>query len=205
MRPLTCPGILASVVACVFLFAAAPTKPVAVSQTSSDLSFKLDPVHCMVNFRVQHMGAGMFWGRFNDVNGTMTTSEDGTGAPSFEVTVSTESIDTGTEKLDRTLMGPNFFDSKEFPSISFKSTKAEAAGEGKWKVTGDLTLLAITKSITVEVEFTGLVGNPVMKKVGYESVFTINRSDYGMNWGVDNGALGNEVRLVVSLEGDWSA
>lgn len=205
MRSSTRLGLLASAVVCLFTLAAATVKPTAVPSGASDLSFKLDPVHCMVNFRVHHMGAGMFWGRFNEVTGTMTASEDGAAGPAFDVTVSAESIDTGTEKLDRTLMGPNFFDSKEFPKIRFKSTSSEAAGEGKWKMTGDMTLLGVTKTITVEVEQTGLVGNPVMKKAGFETTFTIKRSDYGMDWGVENGALGNEVRLVVSLEGDWSA
>ena len=174
-------------------------------QADDRITFKLDPVHCMANFRVQHMGAGMFWGRFNNVTGTMSTSEDGTAAPNFDVVVMVDSVDTGTEKLDRTLLGPNFFDAKEFDSITFKSRSVVSSGEGMWEVTGDLTLLGVTRPITAQVEFTGLNGNPVMKKVGYEARFSIKRSDYGMDWGVKNGALGDEVDLVVSLEGDWSA
>lgn len=169
------------------------------------MTFTLDPVHCMANFRVQHMGAGMFWGRFNDVAGSMTTSEDGSAAPSFDVVIAVDSVDTGTEKLDRTLMGPNFFDAKEFEVITFKSTSAEPSEDGKWIVSGDLTLLGTTKPIVAKVEMTGMNGSPVQKKAGFEAVFSIKRSDFGMDWGVKNGALGDQVELVVSLEGDWSA
>jgi polyisoprenoid-binding protein YceI len=188
------------------LVAAAPVSPEFTQDVEEErMTFTLDPVHCMANFRVQHMGAGMFWGRFNDVAGSMTTSEDGTAAPTFDVAIAVDSVDTGTEKLDRTLMGPNFFDAKEFEVITFKSTSAEPLGDHKWNVSGDLAMLGTTKQIVAEVELTGVNGNPVMKKAGYEAIITIKRSDFGMDWGVKNGALADEVKLVVSVEGDWSA
>jgi polyisoprenoid-binding protein YceI len=187
------------------LLVAASSKPLASTQDAETIEFTLDPVHCMVNFRIHHAGAGMFWGRFNDVTGTFATSEDGSAAPSMNVSVAVDSVDTGTEKLDRTLMGPNFFDSKEFEKITFKSTKAEADGEGGWKLTGKMTMLGVTKEVTATVEMTGLKGNPVIKKAGYEATLTIKRSDFGMDWGVKNGALGDEVRLIIGLEGDWTA
>ena len=198
-------GLLCSVATCTVLLAAAGSRVEPTTQTAEAIEFTLDPVHCMANFRVHHMGAGMFWGRFNQVTGTMSTSEDGSIAPTMNVTVDVESVDTGTEKLDRTLMGPNFFDSKEFPTITFKSASAEPDGKGGWKITGDLTMLGVTKEIVADVELTGVKGSPVMKKAGYEAIFTIKRSDYGMEWGVKNGALGDEVRLIVGLEGDWTA
>ncbi len=182
-------------------------RPLAVQDESEAMSFKLDPVHCMANFRVQHMGAGMFWGRFNAVSGTIDTTDEGRVPVAFDVSIDVDSIDTGTEKLDRTLMSPNFFDEKEFSTITFKSSGVTPVQnlEGVYTVTGDLTLLGITRPIEAVIELTGVNGNPVMKKAGYEATFTIKRSDFGMTWGVDNGALGDEVRLVVGLEGDWSA
>ena len=186
---------------------AAGPRPLPAQDEAETMTFELDPVHCMANFRVQHMGAGMFWGRFNAVSGTIDTKDDGRVPLSFDVSIDVDSIDTGTEKLDRTLMSPNFFDEKEFSTITFKSTsvKPVADRDGVYTVAGDLTLLGMTKPIEATIELTGVNGNPVMKKAGYEAIFTIKRSDYGMNWGVDNGALGDEVRLVVGLEGDWSA
>lgn len=171
------------------------------------MTFTLDPVHCMANFRVQHMGAGMFWGRFNELSGNIVTTKEGMVPVSFDVVIAVDSIDTGTEKLDRTLMGPNFFDGKEFRNITFiTDTVAPIAGEdAKWTVTGKVTMLGVTKPVTAVVERTGVNGNPVMRKAGYEAIFKVKRSDFGMSWGVDTGALGDEVDLVVGLEGDWSA
>ena len=165
-------------------------------------TWKLDPVHCMALFRVQHAGAGQFWGRFNDVTGTVDYARDDASAPKFTVVIKTSSIDTGTAKLDRNLQGPDFFNAREFESITFKSTAAKRIGPKKWTVTGDLTMLGQTESIEAVVETTGIIGNPVVAKAGWEATFTIFRSDFGMNWGVDNGALGDEVKLIVGLEGD---
>ncbi|MEC7352578.1 MAG: YceI family protein, partial [Planctomycetota bacterium] len=115
-------------------------------------------------------------------------------------------IDTGTEKLDRTLMGPNFFDGKEFKTITFvtEGITPVAGSDSKWTVTGQVSMLGVTKPVSAIVERTGVNGNAVMKKAGYEAIFSVKRSDFGMSWGVDNGALGDEVNLVVGLEGDWS-
>jgi polyisoprenoid-binding protein YceI len=171
------------------------------------MTFKLDPVHCMANFRVQHMGAGMFWGRFNEVSGKIVTTDEGMVPVSFDVVIDVDSIDTGTEKLDRTLMGPNFFDGKEFKTITFTTSGISpvAGADAKWTVTGQVSMLGVTKPVSAVVERTGVNGSSVMKKAGYEAIFSIKRSDFGMSWGVDNGALGDEVDLVVGLEGDWSA
>jgi polyisoprenoid-binding protein YceI len=165
-------------------------------------SFRLDPVHCMALFRVQHQGAGQFWGRFNDVTGTVEAPRDGSTPPVFDVSISVGSIDTGTTKLDRTLMGPDFFNGREFQTITFKSTSAEPLGDNRWKVEGALTMLGQTKPASAMVELTGVRGNPVVAKAGWEAILEIKRSDFGMVWGIENGALGDEVRLVVALEGE---
>jgi len=177
-------------------FAQAP-KPAARIE-----AFQLDPVHCMALFRVHHQGAGQFWGRFNDVSGTVLYPRDDSAAPEFDVKVAVNSIDTGTTKLDRTLMGPDFFNGIEFDTLSFKSTGAERVGEGRWKVQGDLVILGKKKPVEVDVEVTGVRGNPVVAKAGWEAILDIKRSDFGMNWGIDNGALGDHVRLIIGLEGE---
>ena len=188
------------------------TSPTAVGNPSvgspaksaaEPLNWELDPVHCMAVFRIQHMGTGMFWGKFDGVTGTMVCPEDGSSPPEFDVTVAVDSVHTGSEKLDRTLMGPQFFDSKEWDTMTFKSTAAERIDEKNWKVTGDLSLHGVTKTIDAMVEVTGIIGNPVQKKAGFEARFTINRSDFDMDWGVKTNALGDEVRLIIGLEGDW--
>ena len=163
--------------------------------------FELDPVHSSTLFRIHHAGAGRFWGRFNKVSGTVAWPRDDSAAPVFDVSVKTESVDTGNDRLDGHLKGPDFFNAREFPAVTFKSTSAERLRDGFWKVTGDMTMLGVTKPVTAEVEVTGVRGNPVLAKAGWEAVFQINRSDFGMDWGIENASLSNDVRLIVALEG----
>lgn len=163
--------------------------------------FELDPVHSSTLFRIHHAGAGRFWGRFNKVSGTVAWPRDDSAAPVFDVSVKTESVDTGNDRLDGHLKGPDFFNAREFPAVTFKSTSAERLRDGFWKVTGDMTMLGVTKPVTAEVEVTGVRGNPVLAKAGWEAVFQINRSDFGMDWGIENGSLSNDVKLIVALEG----
>lgn len=164
-------------------------------------TWKLDPVHSSALFRIQHAGAGRFWGRFNDVTGTVDWPRDNAVAPAFDVTVAVESVDTGNTKLDGHLKSPDFFNAREFETVTFTSTGGERLDGTHWKVTGELTLLGVTKPVSTVIEFTGVRGNPVLAKAGWEAVFEINRADFGMNWGVDRGALSDDVQLIVALEG----
>ena len=164
-------------------------------------TWKIDSVHSSTLFRIQHAGAGRFWGRFNDVTGTVDWPRDNAAAPGFDVIVAVESVDSGNAKLDGHLKSPDFFNAREFETMTFTSTGGERVDDTHWKVTGDLTLLGVTKPTTAVIEFTGLRGNPVLAKAGWEAVFEINRSDFGMNWGVDRGALSDDVKIIVALEG----
>ncbi len=162
--------------------------------------FDIDLVHSSTLFRIHHAGAGRFWGRFNEVSGTVAWPRDDSAAPVFDVSVKTESVDTGNDRLDGHLKGPDFFNAREFPAVTFKSTSAERLRDGFWKVTGDMTMLGVTKPVAAEVEVTGVQGNSVLAKAGWEAVFEINRSDFGMDWGIENGALSNDVKLIISIE-----
>ncbi|MEE2908072.1 MAG: YceI family protein [Planctomycetota bacterium] len=196
--PIGRPLLILALVGSGLVMAVAQTpKPTAKVET-----FRLDPVHCMALFRIQHQGAGQFWGRFNEVTGTVDYPRDDSQAPQFDVQIDVASIDTGTTKLDRTLMGPDFFNAREFETLTFKSTGAERVGEGRWKVMGELVILGKKQPVLAEVEVTGVRGNPVVAKAGWEAVLNIKRTDFGMNWGIDNGALGEDVRLVIGLEGE---
>jgi len=185
--------------------AASATRPQAASSDATAPSaITLDPIHSMAVFRIQHLGAGFFWGRFNELAGTVRWPLDDSAAPSFEVVAEVRKVDTGNAKLDGNLQGPSFFNAAEFPTIAFKSTGATRVGERHYAVTGDLTLRGVTKSIEVDCVVTGIGKGPLGQKVGVECTFTIRRSDYGMKWGIDapKGALGDEVRMIIALEGD---
>ena len=186
------------------LMAFAPHSSQDAAAPTSASAITMDPIHSMAIFRVQHLGAGYFYGRFNELTGTATWPLDDSAAPTFDVTAEVKKVDTGSEKLDGNLQGPNFFNQAEFPTIQFKSKSAERVGERHWKVKGDLTLRGVTKEIEVDCTVSGVGKGPTGQKVGFECMFTIMRADYGMKWGIEapKGALGNEVRMTISLEGD---
>ena len=163
-------------------------------------TFKIDRVHSSCNFRVEHLAASMFWGRFDDVNGSITYTPGSTGSLEFDIRIPVASVHGGDDKLDNHLKGPDFFNAKEFPDMTFKSTKATPAGGRMWKVEGDLTLLGVTKPITAMVEWIGFSEPRGKKLIGFEASFTITRSDFGMDYQVDQGGLGDEVSIIVGLE-----
>src|SRR3954462_8331101 len=140
-------------------------------------TYKVDPMHSSIVFKSKHLDTSYVFGRFNEFGGTVNVDTD-PSKMSFDVSAKVDSIDTGNGKRDTHLKSPDFFSAKEFPTIAFKSTSVKAAGEGKYEVTGDLTLHGVTKPVTVTLNKTGestMMGN----RVGFLSTFTVKRSDFG--------------------------
>jgi polyisoprenoid-binding protein YceI len=162
-------------------------------------TFKIDPVHSSVIFSVKHNGVTDFYGDFKEVTGTVTFDSADSSKSIVEVSISAESVDTRNEKRDQHLKSPDFFNSKQFPTLTFKSTKVEGTGD-VYKVTGDLTIHGVTKPVTVDFK-RGADGKGGKGEVrgGGETRFTIKRSDYGMAF--MQGPVGDDVNIVLSLEG----
>ena len=183
--------------------AAAPRQDAAAPST-----VQLDPVHSFALFRIQHLEAGQFWGRFNALEGSVAYPLDDSAAPIFNVSVKIANADTGSEKLDGNLQGPNFFNAIEFPTMQFISVIGDGAAtrvaERHWKVKGDLNIRGVTRPVEVDCVVTGIGKGPLGKKVGFECTLEIKRSDFGMKWGIETPpkVLGDAVRLVIGLEGD---
>jgi polyisoprenoid-binding protein YceI len=167
--------------------------------TNAADTFKLDPVHSFVLFSVQHLGIANTYGRFNDVAGTVIFDRDNPARSSVDLTVRVESLDTHNAIRERSLMSPDFFDVKQFPTMTFKSTKVEGSGDAL-KVSGDLTIRGVTRPVTVDFKKGG-EGKGVFGEMrgGGETRFTIKRSDFGMNF--ELGEVGDEVTIILSLEG----
>jgi polyisoprenoid-binding protein YceI len=162
-------------------------------------TFKIDPVHSSVIFSVKHLGVTDFYGDFREISGTVAFDAADPAKSSVDLTVPVEKIDTRNEKRDQHLKSPDFFNAKQFPTLTFKSTKVEGAGD-TYSVTGDLTIHGVTKPVTVQfkkgAETKGQQGET---RSGGEAKFTIKRSDYGMTF--MNGPLGDDVNIILSLEG----
>ncbi|MFZ3021703.1 MAG: YceI family protein, partial [Candidatus Nanopelagicaceae bacterium] len=122
------------------------------------------------------------------------------------VTIKAASIDTRSADRDAHLKGNDFFAMDEFPEIAFVSTAFEKASGDNYQLTGDLTIKGITKSVTVDFEFTGTAVDPWGNtRIGFEGKTTINRKDWGVNWNAALEAGGVLVSEKVNLEFEISA
>ena len=157
--------------------------------------YDLDPAHTSIVFKIKHLGISSVYGRFNEVEGAISTGS----SPSFQFTVKTDSVDTNNKKRDDHLRSPDFFNAKQFPVITFKSTEVHAHGD-KLHVTGDLALHGVTKHIEVNLKKLGEAEMPKgTHRVGFETTFTLKRTDFGMDKMI--GPAGDEVTLLISFEG----
>ena len=163
--------------------------------------YEIDTTHSMIIFRAKHNGVSYNYGRFNEFTGEIMINAIAVPESMVEFEVKAASVDTGNEKRDQHLRSSDFFSAKQFPLITFKSTKVSAkeGEEDTLEVTGDLELHGVKKSITVDVEVTGRAkGKEGESLIGFESTFTIKRSEFGMTYGM--GPVSDDIRLTVSIE-----
>ena len=164
-------------------------------------TYEIDAVHSSVLFRAKHMGVAYNYGRFNDFSGRITLDDADVSKSTVEFQVKTESVDTGNAKRDQHLRSPDFFNAKQFPVITFKSTEvSEKAGkENVLEVTGEFNLHGVKKSITIDVEMTGeLVTSQKGKIIGFHTIFNIKRTEYGFNFGLEG--VNDDIQIIVSVE-----
>ncbi|MBL0926547.1 MAG: YceI family protein [Phycisphaerales bacterium] len=177
------------------------SKPAAAEPAASAKPFDIDSVHSMVSFRIGHLGVAKFYGLFAGPTGKFHLDFANPSASVLEVSVKTESVLSGNSKRDEHLRSPDFFNSKQFPNMTFRATGFEKAGEQKMTVKGELTLLGVTKPITAEVVKVGEGSTPQGFKSGVEAKFEIKRSDFGMSKYLEGSMLSDDVQLMVALEG----
>lgn len=173
----------------------------ALAPAASAASYTVDNSHTSVLFKTTHLNVSPFWGRFNKVSGAFEFDAANAAASKLAIEIDVGSIFTSDKKRDDHLKSPDFFNAKQFPTISLKSTSVKAGSRaGSYLVTGDLTIRGITKNVTVELTKTGEGKDPWGgERIGFEGAFTINRLDYGVSYMPD--ALGKDVTIVVTVEG----
>jgi polyisoprenoid-binding protein YceI len=166
-------------------------------------TFTIDPTHSRIGFSARHAMVTKVRGSFNEYAGSGTVEN---GAASLQIEISVASIDTRNADRDGHLQSPDFFDAASFPKITFASTSIKDAGADKVIVEGNLTVKDVTKSISIEFEFTGTATDPYGNaRFGFEGAAEINRKDFGLTW---NAALETGGLLVsenVKLEFEISA
>ncbi len=163
--------------------------------------YTIDPVHSIVVYRIKHVQASYSYGVFTGLSGAFQFDPENPEAASVKVTVETASLNSFHPVRDEHLKGPDFFDAAKYPEMTFKSTAWKKVKENVFAITGDFTLRGVTRQVTLDAEFVGIgAGMKDEKRAGFEAVFTIKRSDYGMSAYLPD-AIADEVRITVSLEG----
>jgi polyisoprenoid-binding protein YceI len=181
--------------------APAPAPSTAAVEAPPAGTYKVDTGHSAVLFHVTHLDAARFWGRFNDFSGEFVVDPKNPANSRVLVVVKADSVDTHSDGRDQHLRSPDFFNAKEFPEIVFESKSVAAAGKGL-KIQGELTLLGKTQPIEVGAEYIGTSeGERFGRRAGYEVRFTFDRTQFGMGYMAGGGGLGDEVGVIVSLEG----
>jgi polyisoprenoid-binding protein YceI len=206
--PLT---LLALLAACGQGQGPAQTAAPVVQLTAPAGTYKLDPNHASLVGKVQHLNLAPYSIRFAKFDVTLTLDPGNLPASSVEVSVDPTSVRTdytgdykGTHKdspfesFEQALaQGPMFFNASQFPAITFKSTKVESQGTGRYKITGDLTLLGQTHPLTLDATLTGAIAEHPRSKapaLGFSATGTFKRSDFGMKIGVGK-FLGDDVTV----------
>ncbi len=175
----------------------APHSTVNPAETQA---FNVDPVHSSAVFRIRHFDVSYFYGRFNEVSGKIEFDVEDPANSTFLIEIKADSVDTNSGQRDNHLKSPDFFNAQEFSSIIFKSTSVSRQGDNRLEVSGDLTMHGVTRPLSLSVDYVGPTGARGDPRMGFETTFTIKRSDFGMSYGIEQNALGDEVKMFVSLE-----
>ena len=173
-------------------------------------AYTIEPRHTQVMFDVDHMRFTKYYGRFSDVSGTLVLSSQAPSSSKFEIHVPVSTIPTTSKTLDDELRGDQWFNSKKFPEIVFRSIGVTVTGQDTAKVAGDLTMHGLTRPVTLNVTFHGAGVNALDNKytVGFEASGHLKRSDFGINPNLP--LVGDRVDLIISAafekqdEGDTS-
>ena len=167
--------------------------------------YTFDKNHAAIGFKVRHMGLIDIPGFFRDFTGSVNFDAKDITKSTVEFTAKATSVDTGVAGRDNHLRTKDFFEVEKFPDITFKSTKVEKKGTG-YMLTGDFTMKGVTKSITFPFQIAGWLpaGERDGGKMGISAETTINRRDYGVNYGTNLpsgiAAVSDDIKIVLEIE-----
>ena len=156
--------------------------------------------HASINFKIQHLGYSWLTGRFNEFDGKFNYDKNKPDAANIQVNIKTASIDSNHAERDKHLRGDDFLNVSKFPDAKFVSTSIQDLGSNKLKVTGDLTLHGVTKSIVIDAEKLGEGNDPWGGyRAGFAGTTRIALADYGMTYNL--GPASTHVELELHVEG----
>ncbi len=169
------------------------------SANAADL-YKVDPTNASINWSANHFGFSNQSGKITDVSGTINLDEATPKNSAVDVEIGVTSLVTGLAKFDEHLKSADFLNTAKFPTAHFKSTSVIPSGKTLAKVQGTLTLLGVSKLITLDVRIVKIGINPINQKktIGFYATTTLNRSDFGITFGTPG--ISNAVKIAIDLE-----
>ena len=171
-----------------------------ISAAAQVQTWQIDPNHTAAQFSVRHMGISTVRGAFTKVSGSAQYDPSNVSKTSIDATIDASSVDTRVSMRDEDLRSPNYFDVAKYPTITFKSKSVQAAGEGKLKIVGDLTIHGVTKEVTLDVDgpsapVTDPKGN---SHVGASASTNVDRKDFGV--GGSSNMVGEDITITIDVE-----
>lgn len=168
--------------------------------------YTIDPAHSTIGFTARHAMVTNVKGAFKDFTGSLHLDAADPSRSTASIDVTMDSIDTGSADRDGHLKSADFFKTDEFPSMTFRSTSAEALGGDDYRITGDLSILGVTRPLTIDLEFNGSAKDPFgNERVGFEGKSEILRSEWGLTWNAALETGGVLISDKIKLNFDISA
>jgi polyisoprenoid-binding protein YceI len=179
------------------IFAVIAISALAAAQAGT---WQIDPNHSAAQFSVRHLGVSTVRGAFTKVSGSATYDTADSSKDTVDVTIDASSIDTRVQMRDNDLRSPNFLDVQKYPTITFKSKQAKAAGTGKLQIVGDLTIHGVTKEVVLDVDGpSAQIKDPWgNQRIGASATTKINRNDFGVK-GLP-GVVGDDISITIDTE-----
>lgn len=161
-------------------------------------SYKIDATHTYPSFEVSHLGFSIQRGRFDKSDGKIVLDKE--GKSTIDITIDAASVNTGFQKRDDHLRAEDFFNVAKFPTITFKSSKLNYNGSTLTSAEGDLTMLGVTKPVTLDITNFKCGVHPMNKKdlCGAAATASVKRSDFGMKYGLP--AIGDDIKIAIQIE-----
>ena len=196
--------VMKSLVASSLFVALLATQTISSSAYAAD--YKIDPGHSQVGFKVRHLAISNVAGNFADFSGTFTYDPKNVSASKVQAKIAVKSVNTSEADRDKHLRGEDFFATDKFPEMTFVSKEVVPGKDGAFTLKGDLTLHGVTKSVTLDVEFSGAAKDPWgNERVAFAATTKLKRSEFGLTWNkvLETGGLvvGDDVTVMLEIEG----
>ncbi|EIM39102.1 MULTISPECIES: YceI family protein [Acinetobacter] len=173
---------------------------VATFSMAKPVAYTIDPGHTATVFSWSHFGFSTPSANFSDIQGTITVDNEKPANSSVNVTIPVSSINTNVKALDEHIQKAEFFDVEKYPNITFKSTKVQALGKNKYKITGDLTIKGVTKPVVLDAVLNKQAVHPMTKlqTIGFNATTSFNRSAFNVGAYVPN--VGDKITVNITTE-----